>query len=795
MGAADMEITLVTENSKVRYVGDGIRVEFTYDFNPIDLNYVKVYKNLVEVNSPDITVSPGVVTFEVAPLAGDSIVIMRDMPLTYEKGIVSKGIINSDSLDNLAVELLGQIQQVNEKLSRTPTYPIDTPLTGDEIYGDFNQDVQEIKSIKTKVDDKAEEIDVSVSTGLAEINELTSESQVAITTSKNEAIENINSIAGEAIQRAETAATSAETSSNEAEEWANKAEAAASDTANYASHGNVGDIQYTLRTEPPTGSVWCDGAEYTKESYPDLYQMLVDGNISSTDYSTFDSSVSTNGSCGLFALDAATTSFKVPLLSDVYIKAGQAPEMFVAESLPNITGSFQCKTQNVANGAFSDTKLGAGQAYWQGVDNDALYKVAFKASRSSSVYKDNAKVNPDHAVYRAYVVLFTKILDTPSSVDHASIWAEGSDESVELLGGEHSAKGWNNEVETLANSSITNITNKTDESLTSLEETTNHWLDEIRAAGIAGVFGNIGDIKYTTRTDVPNGGAWCDGAEYTQAAFPDIYQMLVGNKLQKTDYETFSSSVSTNGYCEFFALDTSAQKFKVPKLLDKYVMDLADDVPVVGNGLTLGLTNGTKDGGWGQDSSNDIAFYTGLLGKPTGSPRSGSAISQANVSFGITSDAEKSGIIADTSATGKLAKLKAYVILYTSAVEASVAQAQEFMTALGGKANIALENVNPAQSFIDTSVNWCMPDYSAGVSVTYPYTAPSDGVIITSPQFRGGETTVMYIDDVQIFYMYGANISYDSKHIVLPVNKGNKITLSRAYAAGGDKFYPMKGVV
>lgn len=546
MGAADMEITLVTENSKVRYVGDGIRVEFTYDFNPIDLNYVKVYKNLVEVNSPDITVSPGVVTFEVAPLAGDSIVIMRDMPLTYEKGIVSKGIINSDSLDNLAVELLGQIQQVNEKLSRTPTYPIDTPLTGDEIYGDFNQDVQEIKSIKTKVDDKAEEIDVSVSTGLAEINELTSESQVAITTSKNEAIENINSIAGEAIQRAETAATSAETSSNEAEEWANKAEAAASDTAKYASHGNIGDVKYTIRTDVPNGGAWCDGAEYTQAMFPDIYQMLVDGEISSTDYTAFENSILTNGSCGLFALDMATTSFRVPLLKDVYIKAGDAPLAFGAESLPNITGDFN--VWSYAGEAWTNSSVNKGAFYANSnatVKNygnasasaNRNYGLTFDASRVSEAYQNDAKVNPDHVTYRAYVVL------------------------------------------------------------------------------------------------------------------------------------------------------------------------------------------------------------------------------------------------------------------YTAAAEASVAQAQEFMTALGGKANIALENVNPVQSFIDTSVSWGMPDYSAGVSVTYPYTAPSDGVIIASPQFRGGETTVMYIDDVQIFYMYGANVSYDSKHFVIPVNKGNKVTLSRAYAAGGDKFYPMKGVV
>lgn len=223
MGAADMEITLVTNNSKVRYVGDGARVEFAYDFNPIDLNYVKVYKNLVEVNSPDITVSPGVVTFEVAPLAGDTIVIMRDMPLTYEKGIVSKGIINSDSLDNLAVELLGQIQQVNEKLSRTPTYPLDTSLTGEEIFSEFNQNVQSVKDAKDIVDGKVEEVNSAVSSGLNEITETTSESQTAITENKNNAISEIQSTTEGLIQRAETAAEEAETSAQDAASSANLA--------------------------------------------------------------------------------------------------------------------------------------------------------------------------------------------------------------------------------------------------------------------------------------------------------------------------------------------------------------------------------------------------------------------------------------------------------------------------------------------------------------------------------------------------------------------------------------------
>lgn len=215
-----MEITLVTENSKIRYVGDGSKVEFNYDFNPIDISYVKVYKNLIEVKSPDVTIEPGVVTFGVAPLAGESVVIVREMPLTYERGIVSKGVINSDSLDNLAVELLGQIQQVNEKVSRVPMYPIDTPLTGEEIFNEFNQNVQAVKDAKEEVEGKVEEVNNAVSSGLANIEQVTSENKTEITTEKNNAISEIESTTAGLIQRAETAADEAEASRANAEEWA-----------------------------------------------------------------------------------------------------------------------------------------------------------------------------------------------------------------------------------------------------------------------------------------------------------------------------------------------------------------------------------------------------------------------------------------------------------------------------------------------------------------------------------------------------------------------------------------------
>ena len=178
-----------------------------------------------------------------------------------------------------------------------------------------------------------------------------------------------------------------------------------------SSFGNIGDIEYTSRTDVPNGGAWCDGVLYTKAQFPDVYQMLVDGKLKSTTVSEFDSSVSANGSCGFFGLDTANERFKVPMLKDVYLKAGQAPSMFGAESLPNIRGEF--RGTNAWNGdgpviqtgaLYSKGNLSRVNGSQQSGYN--TYSLNFDASRSSSTYQDSAKVNPDHVVYRAYVVLY-----------------------------------------------------------------------------------------------------------------------------------------------------------------------------------------------------------------------------------------------------------------------------------------------------------------------------------------------------------------------------------------------------
>lgn len=169
--------------------------------------------------------------------------------------------------------------------------------------------------------------------------------------------------------------------------------------------GNVGDIKYTARTDVPNGGAWCDGAAYAKEDYPDVYKLLTDGKLVSVDMATFNSSVSLNGSCGFFGLD--DVGFKVPLLKDVYLKAGQEADEFGAESLPNIKGSLVDVTGGVSLSSSGAFNLGGTYTYALQAGSSAKGGTySFDASGSSPAYQDGAKVNPDHVKYRAYVVLF-----------------------------------------------------------------------------------------------------------------------------------------------------------------------------------------------------------------------------------------------------------------------------------------------------------------------------------------------------------------------------------------------------
>lgn len=197
--------------------------------------------------------------------------------------------------------------------------------------------------------------------------------------------------------------------------------------------------------------------------------------------------------------------------------------------------------------------------------------------------------------------------------------------------------------------------------------------------------GNIGDIKYTTANQVPNGGAWCDGSEYTQAQFPQVYQMLVDNKLARSDYTNYNACMSSYGFCGFFGLDTTNKKFKVPTLKDMFIK--AGTTAITASKESLPNITGSCVGYLYWDG-NDYGNVSGAFSKQgTQALQSGAGSSvgykQVNFNASRSSSTYKNGAKVNPDHV----VYRAYVVLYSTAVSASVAQAQEFINSLSLKAD------------------------------------------------------------------------------------------------------------
>lgn len=105
-------------------------------------------------------------------------------------------------------------------------------------------------------------------------------------------------------------------------------------------------------------------------------------------------------------------------------------------------------------------------------------------------------------------------------------------------------------------------------------------------------------------------------------------------------------------------------------------------------------------------------------------------------------------------------------------------------TAVQNKAEKDLSNVTPGQDFINKSIGWGVPDYSAGVAVAYPYTAPTAGLFVASCTSGVDYITIGGVD---IGMRFSAN-----NHAAVFVQAGDVVQVDGTGAAT-CKFFPLKG--
>ncbi len=129
-----------------------------------------------------------------------------------------------------------------------------------------------------------------------------------------------------------------------------------------------------------------------------------------------------------------------------------------------------------------------------------------------------------------------------------------------------------------------------------------------------------------------------NGQWNAKAVFPDAYDLLLRIYNGTETKAGVSVKLSTETYADTdFVLNTSDETFRLP-----LKVALASGKAVIGNGMTLGLTNGTENFGLAQ-APNDWNFATDGIGVSVGSSITASSTTNGK-GVGVTADATKSGI-------------------------------------------------------------------------------------------------------------------------------------------------------
>ena len=106
-------------------------------------------------------------------------------------------------------------------------------------------------------------------------------------------------------------------------------------------------------------------------------------------------------------------------------------------------------------------------------------------------------------------------------------------------------------------------------------------------------------------------------------------------------------TMSTNGVCDKFVIDDNAGTIRLPKYPNYFIAGLTGNAPVVGNGMSLGLTNGTttysliQSNGGGYEGFHKGTYSTATL------PNTSSLVAPTSGTYplyGVTTDPTKSGI-------------------------------------------------------------------------------------------------------------------------------------------------------
>lgn len=488
-------MTVLTTTNKVRINGNGITTSFPFQF-PIlknDFSDLKVYRIDIDEETQEETVTLLSITTNYTitviknleqritsgyinlinennePLAlteNQALFIMREEEITQDLDLYENQKFPYKNLENMLDKIIVINQQQQEQIDRTLK-------TSSFFTGSLSETITspvENRSLKWKKKQDGTFYVSNSDTDIDEVYNQTVNNPNVIAVGQN--INNVN-INANNIHNVNTTANNINNINNVVENinalnsinnWIS--------TSGGAVNYYIGQVIQVLcgSTYVPAGCLPCNGAEYTKTQFPDLWNNYLTANpslLGTCSYDVYNTAISVFGQCPLFAIDSINNKFKVPTIKDgSYITQAKSDSELgraIAESLPNIraksysistgtTGNIDNNT--VVSGAYEIDSSIKTRNIASGTSSTSQ-SLAFNASLASSTYQDGAKVQGDNVRLRFFVVVANGEINQ-SQMD----WS-----------------AWATSLQTKANTNLDNIDTTAKETITNLSAPSTRYIE------------------------------------------------------------------------------------------------------------------------------------------------------------------------------------------------------------------------------------------------------------------------------------------------------------------------------
>ena len=255
-----------------------------------------------------------------------------------------------------------------------------------------------------------------------------------------------------------------------------------------------------------------------------------------------------------------------------------------------------------------------------------------------------------------------------------------------------------------------------------------------------------------------------NGQYNSKAIYPAVYDLLLKIYNGTETKAGVSVKLSTEEYTDYdFVLNTAEEAFRLP-----VKVKLASGKAVVGNGMALGITDGVGNTGLSGRSNATLNRSTTYYGQAVGT--SGGSFSGLNndVAYGITTDANYSGI--ETSDSG----LYLYYYVGETVQNANLINAGRIEETLVNKVDVSSSWGFPSNRYIDLTL---------GASGT-TYTAPANGwFCINKTSTAGTQRVTLLNENSSIQVTQNSSVANQTLACYVPIKKGE--TCKVVYDAGG----------